>query len=86
MAFEPRDNSGVIFRNDKRESEKHPTHSGSATIGGREFWISAWVKEGKNGKFFSLAFKPKNETQQRRQDQPRDDRSYADALDDEIPF
>jgi hypothetical protein len=65
MAFVQRDQSGSLFRNDKATSDKHPTHKGSALIDGAEFWVSAWVKDGKPGpdgkstRFFSLAFEPK---------------------------
>jgi hypothetical protein len=53
------DNSGAIFKNSRRENDRQPTHTGQCTIDGREYWISAWVREGRNGKFFSLAFRPK---------------------------
>ena len=56
-----RDNSGVLFKNDKREKDTHPNATGQATIDGVEYWVSAWTKEGKNGKFQSLAFKRKEE-------------------------
>jgi len=67
MAYEPRDNSGSLFRNDRATSDRHPTHKGKATIGGVDYWVSAWVKEaGQNSKnpgarFFSLAFEPKEQ-------------------------
>jgi hypothetical protein len=59
--FEQRDNSGSLFKNEKREKETHPHATGSAMIDGVEYWVSAWTKEGKNGKFQSLAFKKKEE-------------------------
>lgn len=59
MAFEQKDGSGSLFRNDRKEKETHPDHTGTAKIGGREYYVSAWVKEGKSGRFFSLSFKPK---------------------------
>lgn len=59
MAFEQRDNSGSIFRNEKKESENHPNGTGKCMVGGVMYYISAWVKTDKNGhKWQSLSFKP----------------------------
>ncbi len=52
---EQREMSGILSRNDKRESEKQPEFRGECTIEGKAYRISAWVKEGKSGKFMSLA-------------------------------
>lgn len=60
MAYEQKDNSGSLFRNDRKEQENHPDHTGTCKIQGREYYISAWIRETKTGKkFFSLAFKAK---------------------------
>ena len=52
--------SGALFKNKKKEKDTHPTHTGSATIKGQKYWVSAWVNEPKSGgdKFMTLAFKP----------------------------
>ena len=55
-------NSGALFKADaakKRDNPKWPDYEGSADIDGVAYWVSAWIKEGKSGKFMSLAFKPK---------------------------
>jgi hypothetical protein len=57
--FKQRDMSGVLFKNDKREKETHPNAKGAALIDGVEYWVSAWTKEGKAGKFQSLSFERK---------------------------
>ena len=84
MAYEMRDLSGSLFKNDKRESETHPNAKGSALIGGVEYWVSAWTKTTNSGdKWQSLSFKPKDA-------QSGSPRSAAPAhdtdLDDDVPF
>jgi len=44
-------NEGVLFRNDKKQSEKHPDYTGSWTdANGVEHWLNAWINESKAGK------------------------------------
>lgn len=79
--FEQRDNSGTLFRNDRRENDKQPEYKGDGIINGVPVWISAWVKEGKTGKFFSMAFKPKEGKPQQQQS------SYkSEPEGDDVPF
>lgn len=62
--MEQRDNSGALFKNDKRESESHPMYKGQAMIDGTEYWISSWINESKSGtKYMSLKFNPKEQAQ-----------------------
>lgn len=50
---------GVLFKNDRKEQDNHPDYKGSINVGGVEFWLSAWIKQGEKGKFMSLSVKPK---------------------------
>lgn len=61
MAFEPKDNSGSLFKNDRREKDTHAHARGSALIDGVEYYVDAWTNTDKNGnKYQSLKFKRKD--------------------------
>lgn len=61
MGWELRDNQGSLFKNERRNNEKHPHMTGTCMIDGVVYYISAWTKEGSNGRFQSLAFKRKED-------------------------
>ena len=83
MERQARDNSGVLFKNDKKESEKHPDYKGSMIVNGTDYWLSARIKEGKSGKFMGLALSPKDD-QPPAKSTPRPSKSFDDESD--IPF
>ena len=82
-------NSGMLARNDKKETEKHPDFKGSINVDGVDYWLSAWVKEGKPGgkmegrKYFSLSVSPKEQNFAPKA-APQKAASF-DQLDDDIP-
>jgi len=78
--MEKKDNSGVLFKNDKKESEKHPDYKGYLTVNNQEFWLSAWIKEGKTGKYMGLAISPKEDYQ------PKQAPKKASFEDQDMPF
>ena len=58
MPFELKPGQGSLFKNNAA-NDKAPGYRGTIkTPDGTEYEISAWVKEGKNGKFFSLSIRP----------------------------
>jgi hypothetical protein len=61
MAFTPKDNSGSLFQNDRKASDKQPDEKGTALIDGKEYWVSGWWKKSQRGEFLSLAFTVKEQ-------------------------
>lgn len=79
-------NSGVLFKNDKQGVESRPDYTGRINVGGEERWLSAWVKDGKRGKFMSLAIGDlcnKSSTGAKAQNEPSSQQNFPD---DDIPF
>lgn len=101
MAYD-NSNSGLLAKNQRKEKDTHPDYSGSINIDGQDYWLSGWIKEGREGtklegqKYFSLSVKPKEAAAapQRRAPAPApaapQRRQPAPAsitdMDDDIPF
>ena len=85
-------NRGVLFKNDRKEKDTHPNMKGSINVEGVEYWVSAWTKDGQNGKFISLSLTPKEQTQTAaqavKQAPPQRQQAAPVVLDDDsdIPF
>lgn len=81
---------GALFKNDRKEKDTHPDYKGQCEINGVEHWVSAWLKDKKDGgKFLSLSFQVKEQqtavsnsgyAQQPAQQNVQDD------FEDDIPF
>ena len=58
LVYEPREGQGALFKNNKGDNEKRPDYRGTLMVGGRQYKLSAWVKEGARGKFLSINAQP----------------------------
>ena len=77
-------NRGVLFRNDKKETPKHPDYTGSINVKGHDFYLSGWINTAKSGvKYFSLSVRPK---EPERQDAAPQRGVPQEEMDDDIPF
>ncbi len=87
MAFEQRNGSGALFKNTKKEAgSKQPDYTGNAlSPSGEYFELSAWIKEGKSGKFMSVSLQPKFGSEQK-PEKPKQTTGFEDMDDDLIPF
>jgi len=78
-------NSGALFKNDNKTTDKHPDLNGSCEVDGKKFYISAWLKEGKNSgkKFYSLSFK---EAEQKEEDRSQAVPEKENDKTDDLPW
>lgn len=78
-------NTFTLFRNTRKENEKHADFNGTFTDkNGVEHWVNAWSKTPKNGgeKFLSGTMKPKED----RGAAPPAKAPARAAIDDDVPF
>ena len=81
MAYEAKPGTFSLFKNQNKQKDTHPDYSGDGKdMDGNEIYVSAWLKEGKSGKFMSCSFKPKEAKKSAAPAMSHDD------LNDTIPF
>lgn len=73
-------NSGMIFKNDRKEKPEHPDYTGKANIEGVQYRVSLWIRHGKNQPYLSASFRPVEDEEERPPVSAKKD------FNDEIPF
>ena len=49
-------NRGALFKNNNKETDRHPDYKGSINVNGTEYWLSAWMKTSAKGtRYMSLS-------------------------------
>lgn len=90
MAYEPKDGSGALFKNDKGDNPARPDYRGDVMLGGVLYEISGWTKplpSDPNKRFMSLSGKPKQPRQAPAPAQaPAKAKNDFDDFSDSIPF
>lgn len=85
--YEQRDNSGSLFKNERKEKDTHADYRGECLIDGVSYYMDAWIKKAESGRtWMSFSFKPKEQRQEQRQPQGKPhSRPRQDDYDD-VPF
>lgn len=89
MAYEKKDGDVTLFNNNKT-NDNQPDMRGSIRMKGKDYEIALWLKQGKNGPFYSG--KVGKEVQPRRPEQSHSSFQQSrpaptpSAFDDEIPW
>lgn len=56
-------NTGVIFRNDNKQSDRHPDYKGHFTDANNvEHWFDGWIRQSAKGPLISFRVKPKDQS------------------------
>jgi uncharacterized protein (DUF736 family) len=85
--YKTKDYSGALFRNDKKETDKHPDYRGSAVIDGVEMWVSSWINTSAKGtKYMSLSFQRKDEVHNQGMQQAQAAAAPDNFPDEDVPF
>lgn len=79
MAYEQKDNSGSLFKNDKDGNDKRPDYKGEGMVFGKMVKLAAWAKTSQKGtEYLSIKFEEPQAAQQT---------SRTNSVDDEdTPF
>lgn len=75
-------NSGAIFKNAKKTTDKQPDYNGTVNVNGKEMQIALWLKKSKTGmQYFSAAFsEPYSKKEIANQN------NTQDLIDNDLPF
>lgn len=87
MADYDNTNRGSIWKNEKKETEKHPDFTGSLNVEGKEFWISAWKRRpDQSEKAPALSFQVRAKDESAANVKPAQAPSANADFDDDVPF
>lgn len=89
MAFETKDDTGALFKNERKQHERQPDYRGTGMVNGKPVDIAAWIRTGKaSGKtYLSLTFsESRQDGQQSSPPSNQASKPAAPAPADDFPF
>ena len=85
MSYEQKDNSGALFKNDRKAEPSHADYNGAIRVAGTDYWLNCWINESADGKkYMKLTVKKKDGTSAR--PEAPQGRIVTSDIPDEIPF
>ena len=86
-----KDNSGALFKEEEKKTDKHPDYRGICLVNGVEYSIACWITTSKAGKpYMSLSFTTKEEQAKysKKTTDATSEPVFAEttSTDDELPF
>ena len=83
MAYERKPGTGVLFKNERKQTDRHPDYNGTwYSEDGEDYWLSCWVNKSAGGKMYmSLSLGGIKEKQEEKKPA-----NNFDDFDDDIPF
>lgn len=78
-------NRGAIWKNDKKESDKHPDFTGNLNVDGVDYWVSAWKRStdaGDKAPVLRFSIRAKDCAP----NMPQSNNAPPNDFDDSIPF
>jgi hypothetical protein len=69
--MENKNNSGALFKNKEKKTDKHPDYNGNIIINDTKYFLSAWVNESKNG----LKYLKLSASEEQKKQEPKTDNS-----------
>jgi hypothetical protein len=79
-------NKGIAFKQTSKTNEKAPDLKGKINVEGKEYELAGWIRQGKNGEFYSLSVsEPKPKQQEAKPDQLEFKRP-AQTKNQDLPF
>ena len=85
--YQNKENQGAIFKNTKKQNEKHPDYRGTVNVEGKEFEIALWLKKSQNGKpYFGVKVSEPYQKPEGNTNRPAPVPAPIDTTDDDLPF
>jgi len=80
-------NSGALFKNKEKTTEKHPDYTGNCEVNSKKLKMSAWLRKSKAGEtYLRIEFKEPFKKTEEKGGWGKKPTHQVDLADDDVPF